>query len=204
VRAQTYTEFYCNSTGTNINAGSTTNATPTLSDTSGNWTNATQTYKFSVATDLSAITNGMWASVFADGATTAAYIGRISAVNDAADFITVSNIAASGIAPADGTGNRSIRIGGAWYGPWYSGATVDNMPFSFVNPLMTNTSLAIPRINFKADRIYSVTNTTAFSNGPVRFEGWTNTVGDNGIAIISGSTVGSSHVILTANSANCE
>jgi hypothetical protein len=80
------------------------------------------------------------------------------------------------------------------------------MPFNFVNNLMTNNNATqnAVRVNIKADRIYAVTNMVQTSNGPIRFQGWTNTVGDLGKALITGSTVGQAHVILTCNGANTD
>lgn len=199
--ATPYTEFYCNSTGTNINAGSTTNATPTYSTTGGDWVASTGVFTKTGA-NLSAVTVGMWASVFIDGATTAVFVGRITAVDDTADTITVSTTIKTGTAPADGTGTRSINVEGAWYGPWYSGATVDNLPFSFVNDRLTNIAQASPRINLKNDRIYTVTNCFQQSNGPIAFYGFATNAGDLGKTWITGSTVGAGHIVLQAFAAN--
>lgn len=198
-----FSEFYCNSTGTNINAGSTTNATPTYSTTGGDWVASTGVFTKAGA-NLSAVTVGMWASVFIDGATTAVFVGRITAVDDTADTITVSTTIKTGTAPADGTGTRSINVEGAWYGPWYSGGTVDNWPISTANDRLTNTSLAGPRINFKNDRIYATTNITQTSNGPLRFQGFATNAGDLGKTWITGSTVGAGTTLFTASGANID
>jgi len=172
-----FTEFYYNSTGTNVNAGSTTNATPLFSATAGDWVAATGVYT-KAGSDLSAVSAGMWASVYVDGATTAQFIGRITAVNDGADTITVSTTIKTGTAPADGTATRSIRVGGAWYGPWFSGATVDTFPFGLVNNLLTNTSLHMTRVNVQNFDFTRCTNVVVFSNGPIRFQGYATNAGD--------------------------
>lgn len=201
--ATSYTEWFCNSTGTNINAGSTTNATPTFSNSNQNWDSTTGIYT-STGSDLSGVSVGMWASVFVDGATTAVFVGRITAVDDTLDTITVSTTIKTGTAPSTSATGRSIVVGGAWYGPWYSGATVDNWPISTVNDRLTNTSLASPRINFKNDRVYGTTNVIQNSNGPIRFQGFATNAGDFGRAWLTGSTVGAGHAAFTFNGANVD
>jgi hypothetical protein len=201
--ATTYTEFYCNSTGTNINAGSTTNATPTFSATSGDWVASTGVWTKAGANPVTGgVTVGSWASVYIDGATTAVFVGRVTAADDTADTVTVSIVACTGIPPADGTGTRSIRVGGAWYGPWYAGATVDNLPFTFANGLMTNTSGNATRVNLSNSRIYGTTNVTVPSNGPVTFQGYGTNAADLGKSWITGSTVGNGYTSVTVSGAN--
>ena len=199
--ATSFTEFYCNSTGTNINAGTTTNATPTYSTTGGAWVQATRTFT-KVGADLSAVSVGMFASVFPDGSTTPVFISRITAVDNGADTITLSDTVKTGTAPTDSASGESINVEGAWYGPWYSGATVDNTPFNLVNDLVTNTSLHAVRANLKNDRQYFVTNLVHSSNG-VHFEGMTLTPGDGGRVEMFGSSVGAGHVLFTMSGANC-
>ena len=199
--ATSYTEFYCNSTGTNINAGSTTNATTDFGFSNGGWSDSTGVFTATGA-DIG-ISVGDWASVFVDGATTAVFIGRITAVDDTLDTITVSLTIKSGIPPTTAATGRSIRVGGAWYGPWYSGATVDNLPFNFANALLTNTSQHTVRVNLKGDHTYGMTNVSHASNGPIVFQGWTNTVGDGGRALLAGSAVGGGHTMFTLTAANC-
>jgi len=198
-----FTEFYCNSTGTNVNAGSTTNATPVFSATAGDWVAATGVYT-KAGSALGAVTVGMWASVYVDGATTAAFIGRITAVDDIADTITVSTTIKTGTAPADGTGTRSIRVGGAWYGPWFSGATVDTFPFNLVNNLLTNTSLNMTRVNWNNGDSRSWTNVIQLSNGPIRFQGYGTNAGDGFVASVFGSPNGVGNTVVTVNGANID
>ena len=201
--ATPFTEFYCNSTGTNINAGSTTNAAATFSDANGNWDAATGIFICSGPSDLSGVAAGDWASVFVDGATTAVFIGRILTVVDATDTITVSLTIKTGTAPSTAATARSIKVGGAWFGPWYSGATVDNLPFNFVNNLLTNTSQHSTKVYLKNDRIYATTNVVHSSNGPIMFEGYSDIPGDGGKTWITGSTVGASSTLFTLSGNNC-
>lgn len=201
-----YTEFYCNSTGTNINAGSTTNATATFSATGGSWVGATGIYTKTGA-DLSLVTVGMWASVYADGATVTPFVARILAVDNTADTITVSLVAVSGIPPADGAADKSINVGGAWKGPW--GA--EGFPWRFLGGSMTNSSGHSPRANFDNEATFSITATIVETNGfastvgvgPVRFEGMTSLPGDFGLAIIDGGNPGTSFC-MWSNTAACK
>jgi hypothetical protein len=200
-----FTEFYANSGGTNVNAGSTTNATPLFSTTAGDWVAATGVYT-KAGSDLSAVTAGMWASVYVDGATTAAFIGRITAVNDGADTITVSTTIKTGTAPADGTGTRSIRVGGAWYGPFRANgaAIVDTFPFNLVNNLLTNTSQHSVRVNFKNFDFVNSTNLVQNSNGPIRFQGYGTNAGDGVMSFFLGGNVGAGHNFFTLNGQNID
>jgi hypothetical protein len=198
-----FTEFYANSGGTNVNAGSTTNATPLFSTTAGDWVAATGVYT-KAGSDLSAVTAGMWASVYVDGATTAAFIGRITTVNDGADTITVSTTIKTGTAPADGTGTRSIRVGGAWQGPWVGGANSDAFPFSLVNNLMTNLATDVPRVNFKNFDFNSCTNIVQNSNGPIRFQGYGTNAGDGGFSYFINTGNGAGFAMCTINGNNID
>lgn len=202
-----FTEFYCQTTGSNLNAGSDTNDAAKLTFPSGNFdADATgSTHVFTAAgADLSAIVvNTDWASVYNDGATVAVYSGRITAVDDGADTITISSTAKSGTAPTDGTGNRTIKVGGAWQGP--NGAT--GFPFAFVQSTMTNATSKPPRVNFKNNASYDITAAMTTANaGPIFWQGYALTPGDldgnNSKAEIKGVTVGASHIMLTVNSAN--
>ena len=191
------TEFYCDSaSGANINAGS-TSGSPVLTLTGGDWVQSTGVFT-KASSDLSGVSVGMFASVYVDGATTAVFVGRITAVDDGADTITVSLTAKSGTAPTDGTGNRSIKVGGAWLGP--NGAAA--FPFDFVAAAMTNASGDIVRVNFKSGTNYAITAALTHSiAGPVVFQGYTSSVGDGGKATIDGGTAGSSYVALTFSGA---
>lgn len=185
--ATLFTEWYCNITGTNVNAGSTTNAVPTFGTTAGDWVASTGVYTKSGA-NLSAVTVGMWASVYPDAATVTPFVGRITAVDDGADTITVSLTVTNGTPPTDGTGNRSINVEGAWRGPYLN----EFFPFNFISGVATNTSLHAPCVNMRGT--FSVTNrmTNAMS-GPVYWWGYTNTPRDGGYAIIDGGATGAGY-----------
>lgn len=197
--ATSFTEFYCNSTGTNINAGSTTNAAALFTESNGNWDATTGVFTCSGGDDLSAITVGMWASVYTDGATVGVFVGRITAVDDGADTITVSVTIKTGTPPGTSATGITIKVGGAWKGPYGS----QSFPFNFCNERMTNTSLNVPRINFKAETDYVITATmTHSSNGPIRWQGYTNTVGDGGKAAIKDTATAASYTLFSPTGIN--
>lgn len=182
--ATSYTEFYCRPDGTNVNAGSTTNAAAVVALDAGNWTNATSTFYLSGA-DLSGVTVGMWGSIWTNNPapTNAAYVARITAVDDGADTITFSTTAIAGTIPGSDVGASSVRIGGAWYGMHH--ATI--FPLNFAANSLTNVSWNIPRINFWSG--YSNSSTVVAAHalaGPIVFQGYTSTPGDGGKAIFDG------------------
>ena len=203
-----YTEFYCNSTGTNINAGSTTNEAALFSDANGNWDATTGIFVCSAgAKDLSGVSAGMWASVYVDAATVTFFVGRILTVVDATDTITLSLVASSGVPPTTSSTGRSIKIGGAWHGPYGT----EGFPWGFMSGCATNSSGNSPRVNLKNDATYAVTATIVETNGtagtigvgPVRFEGHILSPGDGGRSIIDGGAVGTSFCIWS-NTTSCK
>lgn len=187
-----FTEFYCvPGTGANINAGSTTGAAVSTT-TNGNWDATTGVFIAASGTPFSGTSVGDWASVYNDGATTAVYVGRVTAVTSSTQ-ITVSLTAKSGTAPTTSATGRSVTIGGSWAGP--SGAAA--FPFGFVEAAMTNSAGDMPRVNFKNNSTYSITAAMTHGNsGPARFQGYSSTVGDGGLAKIDGGASGASYTLL--------
>lgn len=188
-----FTEFYVQSTGSNLNAGSTTADAASVTTTNGDW-NQTTSNRFIAAsgTPFSGVSAGEWASIYLDGATVTTLIGRVTAVNGGGASIDISTTARSGSTTAGATG-RTCKIGGAWAGP--SGSSV--FPLSFITNAAVNTSSNPVRINVKGTGDNTTTDYTmtgAGSNmantGPITIEGYTNTVGDGGRFIIKGPTSG--------------
>ena len=124
VKSVNFSEFYCTSGGSNLNAGSTTDNAAIYTSTNGAW--STVTNNFTPADGInptaSGISAGMFASVFLDAATVAVYITRITFVTDAVNgLITLSSSVIYGTAPTTAANGITIKVGGAWLGP--SGAT---------------------------------------------------------------------------------
>lgn len=181
----TYTEFFCNSTGTNVNSGSTTNAAATYTSANGNWDGTSVFTPTDGSTPASSINVGDWASVCLDAATNSVFISRIVTVAAGANgAITVSTTAISGTAPASGATGRTLRVGGAWKGAY--GSVL--FPFAFAANTMTNVTGNPVRVNIWAGYSNLVTASINHSlNGPIVFEGYTSIPGDGGKAIIDGS-----------------
>ena len=167
-----FTEFYCQTTGSNLNAGSSTADAALFTFTNGNW-DATTGIFIAIGADLSAITVGMFASVYIDGASVGVFVGVITEVDDALDTITVSLSAKSGTAPTTSATGRSIKVGGAWKGP----NAAEAFPFNFVQNTLTDSSSNPLRVNFKNGDTYSITAAITQANaGPIVYQGYTTTV----------------------------
>jgi hypothetical protein len=195
-----YTEFYCNaSTGDNLNAG-TTEGSPTLSNTGGSWVQSTRVFTCSGSPDLSGITNSMYASVYADGASApTGYVAKITAVDDGAKTITLSATILAGTAPTDGTNTRTMQVGGVWKGP----NAASGFPFGFVVTALSTATNQNPRVNFKNNATYDITAAmTADDNGPLVWQGYSSTAGDGGKATIDGGTAVAGYVLLTLSGNN--
>lgn len=192
-----FTEFYCQTTGSNLNAGSTTDDAAIYTATNGGWDSTTGVFTPASGNPSATVSVGMFASVYIDGATVGVFVGRVTAVD--ATTITVSTTAKSGTAPTTNANARTIKVGGAWKGP--NGA--DTWPFSVMAATMTNAAGDTPRINIKNGVTYSITAAMTQSvAGPVLFQGYTSTPGDGGKATIDGGATGASFVLLTFSAFN--
>ena len=193
-----FTEFCCRSGGSNLNAGtvdgsSTEPATASLvTYTGGDWNATTDVYTAPVGADMTEAVVGRFASLYHDGDTSPTsnqfLVARITAVNAGTRQITLSTTARAllGTEVATGTGNRSMRIGGAWAGP--SGTS--GFPLTFATSSLTNSSSNKPRINLKNDQTYSMTSsiTVASANAGIAVGGYTSSFGDGGLAVVDGGT----------------
>lgn len=171
--------------------------TPVYSATNGGWNSGTGVYTPPSGDPSASVTVGDFAHVFTDGATTPAFIGRVTAVNSTT--VTVSTSAKSGTAPTTAGSGISINVGGAWAGP--SGAV--GFPFTFVTGLMKNASNDRQRVNIKNDQTYNMTAMMDLNAGssqtPVTFQGYSTTFGDFGRATIDGGTSGAAYVLMRLN-----
>lgn len=195
-----FTEFYCDTAGSNLNAGSTTNTTAAVTETNGDWGNAAAN-RFTAAsgTPFSGVSVGDWASIYTDGASTGVFVGRITAVNASGASIDISTTARAGTPPSNSATGRSCKVGGAWKGP----NGTDGVPLTLATGALKNTSTNTPRVNFKAGT-YSVTAamTCASNADPIQWEGYTTSPGDGGFGIIDGGSSGASYVVLTVTGKN--
>jgi hypothetical protein len=193
--ATAFTEFYCMSTGTNINSGSTTGAI-TYTSTNGAWSTVTGGFTpTDGTTPASTVSSGMWASVYIDAATVGVYIGRITNVAAGANgVILVDQTTGAGAPPTTSATTRTIRIGGPWQGP----NAASGFPLTLANLLrLTNATPDRPRINFKNTANYEVSAAIACGGVNIAIQGYTTTPGDGGKATLSGNAAVASFALLT-------
>ncbi len=176
------TEFYINSSGANINAGSSSGAALYTSVTGG-WSTVTNIFTPNDNTNpiAAGVQVGMFASIYTDGAVTAVYIARITQVVNAINgAITVSSTVIYGTAPSTAA-NISIKVGGAWVGP--SGAVV--FPFGLTGSIgvLKDANSNEVRVNVSNDQTYTMTAALPFATlGQAIMQGYTNNPGDLGKA----------------------
>jgi hypothetical protein len=186
-------EFYCNAaTGSNLNAGSTEGAA-THTYASGTWVQATGVFSVASGNPVSdGVTVGTWASVYADGSTETGFVGKITA----RDATTITVDVASeflGAAPANGTNNRTLKIGGVWKGP--SGAEV--VPLSFYNAATNDADKSV-RVNFKNNASYLPTASYELVFSDVMLQGYSTVAGDGGRATIDFGVSGEGFSVVSA------
>lgn len=111
-----WTEFYIQTTGNNLNAGSTTADPALATSTNGSWDiTANRFIAAGGATPFLSVTVGMYASIYLDAATSAVFVSKVTAVDVGGTYIEVSKTANKlGTAPASGATGRSCKVGGAW------------------------------------------------------------------------------------------
>ncbi len=113
------TPFYIQTTGSDLNAGSTTANTAAYTSTSGDWSTVTHIFTpTDGSTPASTVAANDWVSIYANGATTLVFVAQVTAVAAGVNGgITVSATLFLGVAPTTGTGTRSLKAGGAWASP---------------------------------------------------------------------------------------
>lgn len=108
--------FYVQTTGADINAGSTTSNGAVYTSTSGNWSTVTNIFTpTDGSTPASTVSVGDWVSLYIDAATVAVYVAQVTVVAAGVNgAITVSATVKMGTAPTTNSGARSLKAGGAW------------------------------------------------------------------------------------------
>lgn len=202
--ATSYTEFYVQTSGNNLNAGSTT-------DNTAHYTGVGDSDGTSVftpsdgSTPATTVSNGVFGSVYVtSGATVATYVGLITNVAAGVNgAVTFSQVVKAGTFPSASAGAHTITLktAGAWKGP---NGTV-GFPFNFATATLTNSSQNVTRVNFKNDAIYSITAAMTHTlAGPIIFQGYTTSPGDIGKASFIDSATAASYVMLNSSGAQCE
>lgn len=157
-----FQEFYCQTTASNLNAGSTTADAALVTYTNSavlGWSATTGVFEVASGDPVAdGVTVGMWASIYVTaGATVATFVAKIVAVSTTA--VSVALIGQHGTAPtSDTTGARTMKVGGAWDGP--SGTV--GFPFGFATCLTADWSAA------RAYIVGDVVGNTGVSGGKFR------------------------------------
>lgn len=197
-----FRNFCCRSGGSNLNAGSRNGSSTTepgtsadLTYASGSWVAGTGV--FTVASG-DPVADGVavddHASVYADGSTETGFIGRVTGRTTTTITVSLSN--RMGSPPTDGTGNRTLKIGGAWQGV----TTTSTFPFNLarMSEISTDTKVKV-RINLKNDQTYSP-RTSCNPDGntfQLHVVGYTSSYNDGGMAVFDGGTSGASFSLFT-------
>lgn len=166
-----FTNFYLDSGGNDMNAGSVRNSGPAAGpSTNGDWGNAAAN-RFTAAsgTPFSAVNVGDWASVYVDGTTSGAvYVAQVTAVNAGGASIDLSTTAKYGTAPSNSATGRSCRVGGSWLSELPLTTLTGTVPAS--TKINCNNALTIT-----ASRTFALVGTTT---APLWFSGYNTNPGD--------------------------
>ncbi len=183
-----YTEFFCQSGASNLNAGSTTTAS--VYTGTGNWVQATGVFTPSDnSTPASTVSVGMWGSIYITaGATVSLWVARITVVGAGVNGAVTVNTAGLGAKPANGSGTITLVVGGPWLGP--------NAAVGFPYTLsgignQQDTTAHTMRVNMKNDQTYTLTASFAFATSNALgmvVQGYTSSVNDGGKATWDGTT----------------
>ncbi len=186
-----YTEFYCNaSTGSNLNAGSTSTGTALYTSASGNWVQSTRVFTPTDGVNpvSSGVAVGMMMSVYLNAATVTTYIGKVSAVTNATNgTITIDSAVNTQVPPSNSTGGITVKVGGTWKGP----NAADGFPFNMGGVDSLATAPSSVRVNLSDAASYSTTAVvTGVTQNGVTYQGYHTTPGDKFKATIDqGTTV---------------
>lgn len=199
------TEFCCRSGGSNLNAGTLrgdstepgTSASFTYS--SGDWDASTGIFTaLSGNPSSDGVAVGDYVSVYADGSTVTGFVGQVSAVSTSTITVDLTDHFA-GTAPTTDTGNRTLRVGGAWQGP--NGA--EAFPLDFFGDGMADGTDTFARVNMKNDQTYAITASILMPTDNSRIiQGYSTSYGDKGEAEIQGPATGTSFKLLDTQNTN--
>jgi hypothetical protein len=174
-----YTEFYMNASGNNMNAGSTSSDaggsdSPSATSTNGSWNSSTNVFTAASGTPFSGVSAGEWASIATDGATNgAAHVAQVSSVGGGGASLTLSSTNKFGNGSSTSATGRTCRVGGAW---------ADLKGMAQTMPAGTTAPLSM-RVNVKFGTFaHTTTSITIGMSGTgskrIVFRGYTSTPGD--------------------------
>lgn len=168
-----FTNLYLQTSGNDMNAGSSTADTADVTQTNGSWDITADTFIAASGTPFSAVTTNDWVSIYADGTTSGAvYVAQVTAVGGSGANVTLSTTAKYGTKPAAGATGKSAKVNGAWA----SLAVVTSLFASVAVPAAT-------KVNIKAGTYANTTTARAFGSaglttGPLWWCGYKTTPAD--------------------------
>jgi hypothetical protein len=170
-----WNDFYMQTTGSDLNAGSTNSDAAVYTSTGGNWDGTSVFTPTDGSTPSSSVNVNDWCSIYPTGNTTTPYIAQVTAVGAGVNgTITLSTTNKMGSAPASNSGSRNAKTGGAWadLGMLASGVALN-----------TGTVAVSTRINIKAGTYANTTTARAFglagaATAPLWYRGYKTTIGD--------------------------
>ncbi len=201
-----YTDFYIQTTGDDMNAGSSTSNTASATSTNGAWSTVTNIFTAASGTPFAGVSVGDYASIYVDGATGGAvYVAQITAKTNTT--ITLSATVKMGSAPTTNATARTAKVNGAW----------GSMAIFTSLGTAATSGLGSMRINVKAGTYANTTtsrnfNLTATTTAPVWIRGYNTTPGDRdttptltppsityttGLQTVGGSFLHISHLYIT-------
>jgi len=197
----TWTDFYVQAGGDNLNAGSTATNGAAFTYAGGTFVRATGVFTNVTGNPLSdGVAVGDFASIYTtSGATKATFVARVTGRTSSTITVNLTDIAGDVTSVSETALASTCKVGGAWAGP--SGSVW--FPLDFVAGTLKDASGHRPRVNIKGDgddttADYSVTaGGTVAQQGIVQWQGYTTTKGDGGRAVIDGGTGTAYYTFLT-------
>jgi hypothetical protein len=146
-----WTDFYMQSTGNDLNAGSTNADSAVYTSTGGNFDGTSVFTPTDGSTPSSLVNVNDWVSLYNTGDTVTRCVAQVTAVGAGVNgTITVSTTVKFGTVPTSNSGSRALKAGGAWASLAMTGSSA---------ALNTGTAPLSTRINVKAGT-YAGTSTS--------------------------------------------
>lgn len=168
------TELYIQTTGNDMNAGSTTADAASVTSTNGSWDITADTFIATGGTPFSGVTAGVdWVSIYNDGVTTGAvYVALVDSLYLSGLGVVLSTTQKYGTKPAAGATGKSAKVGGAW------------ASLAVLTSLFPSVALAqSTRVNLKAGTYANTTTSRTLGSAGAAtiaalFRGYNTTIGD--------------------------
>jgi hypothetical protein len=170
-----WTDFYMQSTGNDLNAGSTNADAAVYTSTGGNFDGTSVFTPTDGSTPSSFINVNDWVSLYNTGDTVTRCVAQVTAVGAGVNgTVTVSTTIKFGTMPTSNSGSRALKAGGAWASLAMTGSSA---------ALNTGTVPLSTRINVKAGTFSNTTTNRTFAlsgSATLRlwFRGYKTSIGD--------------------------